>query len=570
MTTEHEKTPQSSQDATAAWLAAFSREGVPVGTPSPPLPRAPIALYDELDASDAKRSTGAAGDPLGIYTKNPSLFSPEKRPSLIGKVLARRGDIELPDKKDQAANRLERWALQSVARHALPDSRTAACMRNRAKGCPDVAVKWSKAAERASYANLQVCGSVWACPVCAAKISEHRRKELLDLVEKHQAAGGFVYLITRTFSHKSTSSLAALQGGLKVAEGKLKSGKYWQSMKADFGYVGTVRALEVTLASASGGWHPHIHELWFVASKLTTQQQEELRGRMFDKWAKACAAAGLGAPSEEHGVDVRGGKDAARYISKWGMASELTKGHVKQSAKGLSPFDLLRLGLHTKDTGAAKLARDLFAEYAEAMKGRQQLVWSQGLRQKYAIEEADDAEVVEGTEPDAEVLGRMDMDQWRAIVRTERRGQLLEAINKADGKWSAAVAVIAQAVAQHQRGVGAVRPDGSEAEATAVAQAQDYDAWPDTGTPAKPIARHAKQEFFMTEDQQAIVAQRLADEFGMSIDGAQGLAGAALDAWIEQAEDACMWVVQTWTPEANQRRPGGWSPIGLKRPVGAF
>ena len=32
--------------------------------PSPPLPRAPIALYDELDASDAKRSTGAAGDPL--------------------------------------------------------------------------------------------------------------------------------------------------------------------------------------------------------------------------------------------------------------------------------------------------------------------------------------------------------------------------------------------------------------------------------------------------------------------------------------------------------------------------
>ena len=353
MWSDNEKTPPSPQDATAAWLAAFSREGVPVGTPSPPLPRAPIALYDELDASDAKRSTGAAGDPLGIYTKNPSLFSPEKRPSLIGKVLARRGDIELPDKKDQAANRLERWALQSVARHALPDSRTAACMRNRAKGCPDVAVKWSKAAERASYANLQVCGSVWACPVCAAKISEHRRKELLDLVEKHQAAGGFVYLITRTFSHKSTASLAALQGGLKVAEGKLKSGKYWQSMKADFGYVGTVRALEVTLASASGGWHPHIHELWFVASKLTTQQQEELRARMFDKWAKACAAAGLGAPSEEHGVDVRGGKDAARYISKWGMASELTKGHVKNSAKGLSPFDLLRVGLHTKDTGAA-------------------------------------------------------------------------------------------------------------------------------------------------------------------------------------------------------------------------
>lgn len=243
--------------------------------------------------------------------------------------------------------------------------------------CGGEVVKGRRACQLCELAGVRLCVGL---PACAAKISEHRRKELLDLVEKHQAAGGFVYLITRTFSHKSTASLAALQGGLKVAEGKLKSGKYWQSMKADFGYVGTVRALEVTLASASGGWHPHIHELWFVASKLTTQQQEELRARMFDKWAKACAAAGLGAPSEEHGVDVRGGKDAARYISKWGMASELTKGHVKNSAKGLSPFDLLRVGLHTKDTGAAKLARDLFAEYAEAMKGRQQLVWSNGLR----------------------------------------------------------------------------------------------------------------------------------------------------------------------------------------------
>ena len=86
-------------------------------------------------------------------------------------------------------------------------------------------------------------------------------------------------------------------------------------------------------------------------------------------------------------------------------------------------------------------------------------------------------------------------------------------------------------------------------------------AWPDTGTPAKPIALHVKQGFFMTEDQQANVQKRLVDEFGMSIDGAEGLAGAALDAWIEQAEDACMWVVQTWTPEENQRRPSSWSPF---------
>ena len=474
MTTNHKNTPSLplALDAVAAWCDGFTAD----------------------TEAQAEHRFRRFSDSLGISTKYPSLFSPEKRAPLIGKVLARKGDIRLVDPKDQVANRLERWALQSVARHALPDSRTAACMRNRAKGCSHVAVKWSKSSERASYANLQVCGSVWACPVCAAKISEHRRKELADLVDKHRAAGGFVYLVTRTFSHKSTSSLEALQQGLKVAENSLKSGKYWQSMKKDFGYVGTVRALEVTLASASGGWHPHIHELWFVASQLSEEAQENLRSKMFDKWTLACAKAGLGAPSEEHGVDVRGGKDASRYISKWGMASELTKGHVKNSFKGLSPFDLLRLGLHTEDTSAAGGARALFAEYADAMKGRQQLVWSHGLRKKYEQPEPeDDEDVVKGTEPDAEELGRLDTDEWRAILRTNRRGQLLEAVNAADGDWSAAAAFIATAVADHKRGVGGVAPDVSEAETATLAQPLTHDAWPDTGTPAKPIPRHDKQ-----------------------------------------------------------------------------
>ena len=471
---DHLNTPQSptGSDSVLAWLDGFT------------------AATEEV----AEHRFTRISDPLGIYTKRASLFSPEKRPGLIGKVLAHRGNIKLPDSKDQVAGRLERWALQSVARHALPDSRTAACMRNRAKGCSHVVVKWSNSSERASYANLQVCGSVWACPVCAAKISEHRRKELLELMERHTGAGGYAYLVTRTFSHKSSANLEELQAGLKVAESKLKSGKYWQAMKADFGFVGTVRALEVTLASASGGWHPHIHELWFVNRKLSTVEQEQLRARMFDKWAKACAAAGLGAPSEDHGVDVRGGKDAARYISKWGMASELTKGHVKNSAKGLSPFDLLRLGLHTADTSVAGLARDLFAEYAQAMKGRQQLVWSQGLRKRYDVIEVDDAEVVEGTEPDAEALGRLDTEEWRAILRTNRRGQLLEAVNASKGQWSTALAFIAQAVADHEaQKLGMGEAHGSEAKPTAVDITNSIDAGHDAATQPEVAARHDKQ-----------------------------------------------------------------------------
>jgi hypothetical protein len=65
----------------------------------------------------------------------------------------------------------------------------------------------------------------------------------------------------------------------------------------------------------------------------------------------------------------------------------------------------------------------------------------------------------------------------------------------------------------------------------------------------------------MTKDQQAELLRRLAEDFGMCIDGAQGLSGGALDGWIERAEDACLWVVQVWEPEGTQRRPSSWCPF---------
>ena len=72
----------------------------------------------------------------------------------------------------------------------------------------------------------------------------------------------------------------------------------------------------------------------------------------------------------------------------------------------------------------------------------------------------------------------------------------------------------------------------------------------------------------MTEDTQTELLKRLADDFGMSIAGAEGLSGGALDSWLERAEDACMWVVQTWTPEENQRPPTP-TPFGAGEPLNA-
>ena len=51
-------------------------------------------------------------------------------------------------------------------------------------------------------------------------------------------------------------------------------------------------------------------------------------------WIKSCVRAGLNAPSMTHGLDLRDGTYADQYVSKWGIESELTKGHVKKGRNG--------------------------------------------------------------------------------------------------------------------------------------------------------------------------------------------------------------------------------------------
>ena len=98
------------------------------------------------------------------------------------------------------ARRVERFALQSVARDILPDSRTAKCLRIRAYD-KDVQVWKSKNHKTASYGGLQTCGSVWMCPVCGAKVVERRRGEIQQAMAMHRACGGEVHLLTLTVPH---------------------------------------------------------------------------------------------------------------------------------------------------------------------------------------------------------------------------------------------------------------------------------------------------------------------------------------------------------------------------------
>ena len=39
-------------------------------------------------------------------------------------------------------------------------------------------VKYNESRKKAHYGNVQLCASIWACPVCAKRITENRREEL--------------------------------------------------------------------------------------------------------------------------------------------------------------------------------------------------------------------------------------------------------------------------------------------------------------------------------------------------------------------------------------------------------
>ena len=359
----------------------------------------------------------------------------------------RKSPYRVSAKPDPAAVRVERYALQSVARSLLPKSRTAKCLRLRQAHKPSVQVFRSRALGSAFYSGLQTCASVWACPVCSAKISERRRADLKSAIEAWAATGGVVWLLTLTHPHTAADALAdLLEAETKALHGFFRN-RAGQALKASLGLVGHVRNWEVThgrLRARNNGWHPHFHVLLFLR-ELPSGDMASFEAQAFEVWARACRSAGLPPPSAAHGVSLDGGEEAADYIAKmgleaprenreapqdaeqvprWGLDCEMTKGHTKRAKDGETPFDLLRAVFADRED---QEAGRLFSEFAAAFHGRRQLVWSRGLRDLIGLEaEETDGEIEARLEADAEILGWLSPDQWRAVVGADLRAELLE------------------------------------------------------------------------------------------------------------------------------------------------
>ncbi len=134
-------------------------------------------------------SAAHAGHPLG--TNDGFCFHPSE--SGFSEAQASAVDLTTGELLDAHwGHRLKRWELQASARELLPESRLRVCYRHRQKKNDFVRVYRRGEGEKAStyYRGLQVCGSVWSCPVCASKITERKRQELVKVIEQHVKRGG--------------------------------------------------------------------------------------------------------------------------------------------------------------------------------------------------------------------------------------------------------------------------------------------------------------------------------------------------------------------------------------------
>jgi hypothetical protein len=149
-----------------------------------------------------------------------------------------RQDLDISRHKQESDRRLGRWRMQREAQKLLPDERVAFCMRR--IQATSVDVLYSSTRQSAHYGGLMVCGSIWVCPLCAAKISELRRAELEQAIENWVAKGGTVYLATYTIAHKRYDDLPSLLKSFLAARKRARQGRTAQTIRKNFGIVGTV------------------------------------------------------------------------------------------------------------------------------------------------------------------------------------------------------------------------------------------------------------------------------------------------------------------------------------------
>lgn len=353
-----------------------------------------MAAHSRLPDDPAGRPEGTPnGEPLENYANN---FSPP-RPRRAR--YARRGLL---------------WDLSSL-------ERLRKCGRVSVMPGGSVAVRLR--GDVAGFAGLATCGSVWADPVCNAKVMARRAVEIGAAVALWQAAGHSVAFATFTMRHHKGQSLAALWDALSSAWNRVTGGSQWVKDLVRFDVAGFLRMVEVT--HGRNGWHVHVHALLFLEGSPSPEAVAQLHERMVGRWARRLVALGLARPfsigQECHLLQDAADEHLAAYFTKTtdsahriGLEVTQTQSKTARDRNKTRPTwalldDVEALGLAT--------SLDLWHEWERGSKNRKQMTWSKGLRDRLGLlREASDEDIAteeHGSAEDDLVL--IDSEGWARL-----------------------------------------------------------------------------------------------------------------------------------------------------------
>lgn len=298
-----------------------------------------------------------------------------------------------------------------------------------------VGVQFDASKGVAKYHNLQYCGSVWVCPDCSYKISQERKKELADAMKGCRDKGLHVAMLTLTVPHYLGDDLKTLLKKMSKAKHSLWTNRNSREYFADqFSMLGHITATEVKY-SDNNGFHPHFHILCFLDKQYAKEDLEIIESELYEYWAEKCVKSGLGKPNRRNGIDLKMGSNnedmLADYISKWGMAEEMTQAHLKVGKKNMQSLTMWEvLELAQMESSTKDKYSYIFKTYADSFKGRRQLFWSKGLKELLKIEVKDDEEIANAEEENTEIYDAMFLSpqDWWAICYHKIRAEFLELV----------------------------------------------------------------------------------------------------------------------------------------------
>lgn len=279
---------------------------------------------------------------------------------------------------------------------------------------------------------MMVCGSVWLCPVCSAKILAERAAETRDMIKSLRRQGRDVGMATFTMSHHAGQSLAQCWDAQSYAWSKVTSGRGWTADKIRYGALEWMRAAEVTVGA--NGWHCHIHCLIVFDGPTSYAMGRELAESMWQRWESALRRKGFDAVRDFASFDVDGAgglnyraadgavEQLGDYFNK-ATADEAVYGMLKHArGENLTPFEVARAFV---DTGDADLL-DRWQEWARFAVGRKQLTYSQGFRALAGVgDELTDEQIAEADVGSEDVVF-LPGESWREIRDSSLVVDLLE------------------------------------------------------------------------------------------------------------------------------------------------